>query len=365
MVRPRVPAARRRLRELADQPGAARPPLRRGREDDRGLAIPLHRHPQDARDARGGRGQGPRLHAAAARRHLRPYAGRAAGAARRAAAPRLRQRARAAPPDLPALRRMRPRLQRGLEEHPRPHLPVCGEARRRGPAHPPRGQGVPAARRWRLRGDVRRPYGRPTARSPTTCPGGRSPASAWCSPPAPSARRTCCCATSARCRRSARGARYPVLRQRRPAHLPAQRQDAGSAAGAEREQGAGDHQRHPGRRRSGWRRLPGARPLHPGRGLPLLHRLAGRGGAGRAERQAVREVRLAADPGPGRRLARLHHRRRHRRADRRRRALDGSLPLLGMGRDVPDGVCELRDGRLSVDWFTDTSRSSSRACAAP
>jgi cholesterol oxidase len=35
---------------------------------------------------------------------------------------------------------------------------------------------------------------------------------------------------------------------------------------------------------------------------------------------------------------------------------NGSLPLLGMGRDVPDGVFELRDGRLSVDWFTDTSR---------
>jgi len=35
---------------------------------------------------------------------------------------------------------------------------------------------------------------------------------------------------------------------------------------------------------------------------------------------------------------------------------NGSLPLLGMGRDVPDGVFELRDGRLSVDWSTTTSR---------
>ncbi len=35
---------------------------------------------------------------------------------------------------------------------------------------------------------------------------------------------------------------------------------------------------------------------------------------------------------------------------------DGSLPLLGMGRDIPDGVFGLRDGRLGVDWFTDTSR---------
>ncbi len=34
---------------------------------------------------------------------------------------------------------------------------------------------------------------------------------------------------------------------------------------------------------------------------------------------------------------------------------DGSLPLLGMGRDVPDGVMHLRRGRLEVDWTTTTS----------
>ncbi len=32
-----------------------------------------------------------------------------------------------------------------------------------------------------------------------------------------------------------------------------------------------------------------------------------------------------------------------------------SLPLLGMGRDVPDGVLSLRDGELDVDWCTATS----------
>jgi len=32
-----------------------------------------------------------------------------------------------------------------------------------------------------------------------------------------------------------------------------------------------------------------------------------------------------------------------------------SLPLLGMGRDVPDGVISLRDGELDVDWNTATS----------
>ncbi|HET8682591.1 MAG TPA: GMC family oxidoreductase [Micromonosporaceae bacterium] len=34
---------------------------------------------------------------------------------------------------------------------------------------------------------------------------------------------------------------------------------------------------------------------------------------------------------------------------------DGSLPLLGMGRDVPDGVMRLRRGMLDVDWSTATS----------
>jgi cholesterol oxidase len=33
-----------------------------------------------------------------------------------------------------------------------------------------------------------------------------------------------------------------------------------------------------------------------------------------------------------------------------------SLPLLGMGRDVPDGVMRLRDGELDVSWTTETSR---------
>jgi cholesterol oxidase len=35
----------------------------------------------------------------------------------------------------------------------------------------------------------------------------------------------------------------------------------------------------------------------------------------------------------------------------------GSMPLLGMGRDVPDGVMRLRSGRLDVEWSTKTSRA--------
>jgi cholesterol oxidase len=34
-----------------------------------------------------------------------------------------------------------------------------------------------------------------------------------------------------------------------------------------------------------------------------------------------------------------------------------SLPLLGMGRDVPDGVLRLKGGRLDVDWTTETSEA--------
>ncbi|MEV4314166.1 GMC family oxidoreductase [Actinocrispum sp. NPDC049592] len=34
-----------------------------------------------------------------------------------------------------------------------------------------------------------------------------------------------------------------------------------------------------------------------------------------------------------------------------------SLPLLGMGRDIPDGVMRLRDGKLDVAWTTRTSRA--------
>jgi cholesterol oxidase len=47
-----------------------------------------------------------------------------------------------------------------------------------------------------------------------------------------------------------------------------------------------------------------------------------------------------------------------------------SMPLLGMGRDIPDGVMRLREGRLEVDWTTETSleyfdgvRDSMRAIA--
>jgi cholesterol oxidase len=42
-----------------------------------------------------------------------------------------------------------------------------------------------------------------------------------------------------------------------------------------------------------------------------------------------------------------------------------SLPLLGMGRDIPDGVLSLRDGELCVDWTTDTSMDYFEGVRAP
>ena len=74
----------------------------------------------------------------------------------------LREPARAAPVDLPAVRRVRHRLQRRREEHPRPHLPLGGRAPRRRPAHPVRGPWLRPAARRRVRGALRRPRRRPT-----------------------------------------------------------------------------------------------------------------------------------------------------------------------------------------------------------
>ena len=56
------------------------------------------------------------------------------------------------------------------------------------------------------------------------------------------------------------------------------------------------------------------------------------------------------------RRRRLDRRRRPGRADRARASLTAtSLPLLGMGRDIPDGVMRLGEGRLEVDWTIETS----------
>ncbi len=75
-------------------------------------------------------------------------------------------------------------------------------------------------------------------------------------------------------------------------------------------------------------------------------------------------------PGQVRRLARFARNRLHRRLGGSPKTgisadigsligpghlSDGSLPLLGMGRDIPDGVMRLRKGHLEVDWTTTSS----------
>ena len=147
VVRPRVAAARRRLRVLADHP---RPTSTRTTTTSsrcwarRRIPTPTTPKTSAMREAAG---RARPTSAAAAGGQLRATSRRTAGRPRRAAGAGVRQRAWPPAADLPPVRRVRPRLQRRREEHPRPHLPLGGQAPRRGPAHPARGQGLPAARR--------------------------------------------------------------------------------------------------------------------------------------------------------------------------------------------------------------------------
>ncbi len=173
VVRARVPRARWRLRDLAGPAGRSRPALRPGREHARGDALPVRRHDrEDLGDARQRGAAGARLAAPAPGGHLqRPAAGpTGAGSADRAGG--VRQPARPSAVDLPALRRVRHRLQRRREEHPRPHLPVGGCAPRRRPAH--RG----------ARSVVSLPYPAAATRCATSCT--RPPTRAGARGPAPS-----------------------------------------------------------------------------------------------------------------------------------------------------------------------------------
>ena len=118
----------------------------------------------------------------------------------------------------------------------------------------------------------------------------------------------------------------------------------------------GDHQRDPGRRRARRRRFdagaattsrtPATRSSPTGWSRPPSCPARSR----RAVRFARSRLPRAASAGRRRPASR----RGPRRAARRRRSCPtGSLPLLGMGRDVPDGVMQLHKGHLEVDWTTD------------
>ncbi len=149
--------AGRRVRALAAEPRGPRAALRRGGADAHRHAVPVRGDDgQDPRAAPGRRAAGAGLAAAAAGGVLRTAGRERAGTRRFAGAATLRQPARPAPADLPAVRGVRHRLQRRRQEHARPHLPVGGGARRRRPAdglrgarpRPPAGRGL----RGQLRG---------------------------------------------------------------------------------------------------------------------------------------------------------------------------------------------------------------------
>ena len=343
MVRARAALAPRRLRALADLPGRPRAALRRRRVDDRHRDLPVRRHGQDQRPARGRRGSGALGVAAAARRQLRPRPGRGAGAGRRDRDAGVRQHPRPAALHLRPGRRVRPRLQLRRQEHPRPHVPVRRAARRRRHPRTSRGQGLPAARQRRgrrLRGHVRRPHRRrrrargraPHPDHPLRAPGAGGGHVRDDVPAAPQPHGV---------PRPERGARHPVLRQRRPAGLRDERgpRRPGPRPGAQHR--ARHHQRHPGGRRRGRRRRVGARPLHRGRGLPGLRRLARRDRQGPRHARPGVPVRLPEGRrGPDRRR-RLDTGRRPRRPARARlvdRDLDAAArhgPRRPRRRDAP------------------------------
>ena len=150
-----------------------------------------------------------------------PRRGRQGGGRRGAARGGVPQHPRQLASHLPAVRRVRRGLQRGREEHPRPHLPVRGEQGRRIDPRPVRGAEPGAARRRALRRRCRRaPAG-----------GGRSPGARTAGPHDHGERgrpvrrhpgqHVPAAGLPRRTRREQPRARHPVLRQRRHAGLRA------------------------------------------------------------------------------------------------------------------------------------------------
>ena len=172
----------------------------------------------------------------------------------------VRQRARSAADDLPALRRVRHRLQRRGEEHPRPHLPVGGGPPRRRPAHPPRGPRLRAAAAAAATRSATSCTTRPTRAgrpgpAPSRCTA--SPATGWCSAAGTFGSTYLLLRNRGGVPGDEPHPGHPVLRQRRPAVLPARRlgpQRTRRPPAHRGQPGHGDHQRDPGRRRARRRR---------------------------------------------------------------------------------------------------------------
>lgn len=139
------------VRALADQQGRPRAALRRGGGDDDAQSLALPGPAEGEGSAGGGAGARTGHLPSAAGDFVRPT-GRTAGTQAGHPRTRLRQPPRTHPADLPPVRGVWHRLQRGRQEHPRPQLPLRREAPRRGPSHPLRGHRDHPTARWRFRG---------------------------------------------------------------------------------------------------------------------------------------------------------------------------------------------------------------------
>ena len=229
-------------------------------------------------------------------------------------------------------------LQLRLQEHARLQLPHARQAPGRGDPHAGRRAALRAARGRRLHRPLRRPR-RPAPprrrrRSTLTCD------HLILSARARSARPTCCCATARCCPGLSQQDRHPLLRQRRPADADPQHEQGHrrQARGADRRSGLrpGDHddRAHPGRR--GRRR--GARLLPAGRRLPAAPRVdparprprrSSSGAGARARRYLVKNwLKGSPDTDVTAQIADLML---------PSELSAGGLPLLSMGRDIPDG----------------------------
>ena len=261
---------------------------------------------------------------------------------------------------LPAVRRVRHRLQHRGQEQPRLQLPVRRPASRRRPAHWSRGAGHPPPAGQRLRSGLHPARRRPTSSGPR---GAAAP---------PSGTIVCERLVLAA---GTYGTSYLLLRNR--AHFPGL-----SPALGTRFSGNGDvlsfliNARDRG----------GIRPLDASRGPVITSAIrlsdqhdvpAGSGRGAYLEDGGypafVNWLVEAADvPGETRRLAQFVFERCHAIVTRApdpslsREISDligtdslsvGSLPLLGMGRDVPDGVLRLCGDRLDLVWSTATSEA--------
>ena len=228
-------------------------------------------------------------------------------------------------------------------------LPVRGEATRRRDLDPLRGALVRAARGRRLRRPLRRARRRRRGTEAQHARSARSPGAAahlptaWSSPRARSARRSCCSRTALRSRASARGSGRRFGGNGDLLTFARRAREAADAATLSTRLRPGDHERARGPRRARRRRRP--RLLRRGRRLPGLRRLAAsRRARARVRCGASRQIGGARDHGLLRRRPEIDLSAEVARCSRPPAWRPDRSRLLGMGRDIPDGNMDLTDG---------------------